>query len=308
MRCEIGKENQILPYCDAIILGTDTGSMQELMATLWSYEYDFDGLSIGYMTLPQEFESQAMLIRQCMQRGSKVLLMGAEERHYRALHLNLPEIYVFSNRPFALDAGIAVHCLGFQRHLVSRTSLKELEQISNHAASLGLLTEDSFLAEAMLRTAAGVHVNASVCKESYAGRYLGNEPAGLSPEQLIQMVRYAAHSSALQLIGFDLLQRVSDDANLSPVIRLYANCIWYFLEGLVQGSYTAEQATDITFVNLQGFDEVLEFAYDSKNDKWWVRIQQEQPAAYIACTENDQREAVSGTLTDRLHRLLFEVI
>ena len=152
LQCEVGKENQILPYCDAIILGINPSFSEAVMQELSTFHPHFDGLSVGYVVLPQTPEIQGKLIQHCTQRGSKVLLLGANPDHYTHLSAVLSELHCISNRIVGLSLPIASHNLGFQRHLVSKEVLYELEQQSADSASLGLLTEDFLNAEAMLRT------------------------------------------------------------------------------------------------------------------------------------------------------------
>ena len=141
-----------------------------------------------------------------------------------------------------------------------------------------------------------------MCKAAHVPGYGHCQPAGLEAEQLIQLVRYASHSSQLSIVGF-----ACDTQPVQSLASLYATCIWYFLEGLHQGIHTPDSATEITYVNLREFDEVLEFAFDAQAQKWWVRIEQESGSPFIACTLADHEEAVKGSLTARLHRLLFEL-
>lgn len=307
LQCEVGKENQILPYCDAIILGANKSFSATFLSALNSYANHFSGLSVGFVDLPDDHSHQQLLLRHCIQRGSKVLLMGATGAHYQSLQNTLPGLHLISNRVCGLDWGKMVHHLGFQRHLVSTESLHVLEQISADSASLGLMTEMFGNVEASLRTAHALHVDAAVCKSAHLPGHEGCEPSGLDAEQLIQLVRFASHSAHLSMVGFGLDAQAKAGLTGNSMARLYASCVWYFLEGLHQGSHTAYTARDITFVNLRDYDEILEFAHDEKNHKWWVRIQQDQESNFIACTASDHEEAVNGSLTSRLHRLLFEL-
>ncbi|HRG64278.1 MAG TPA: hypothetical protein PLV12_00670, partial [Saprospiraceae bacterium] len=188
LQCEVGKENQILPYCDAIILGVNEKVLEELMLCFHRFEVHFEGLSVGVAFLGKDPEMQIGLIRHCIQRGSKVLLVGAEEAHYQQLSQHLHQIHLISNRIHGLNLPMTAHCLGFQRHLVSSEDIHILEQSSMDSASLGLLTEDLNAMEPILRSAVAVHVDASVCKASFAADCSASEPSGLSPEELIQLV------------------------------------------------------------------------------------------------------------------------
>ncbi len=307
LQCEVGKENQILPYCDAIILGGNASFSTSFLNAFTAYSNHFKGLSAGFVDLPADFEHQVMLIRHCIQRGSKVILLGATWQHYQKLASSLTSVHVLSNRIEEYEAAVTTHFLGFQRHLVSTEKIYEIEQHSSDSASLGLLTEDFSNAEACLRTSNTLFIDASVCKAAHVPGYGGCEPSGLEPEQLIQLVRYASHSPHLSMIGFGIDNNHFDAQNCGSLMKIYATCIWYVLEGLNHGSYTAQSATETTFVNLQDYDEILEFAFDGQADKWWVRIQQDQESSFIACTANDHEEAVKGSLTPRLHRYLFEM-
>lgn len=306
LQCEVGKENQILPYCDAIILGTNEKDLQELMFCFHRFEVHFEGLSVGVAFLGEDPEMQLGLIRHCIQRGSKVLLLGAEVSHYQQLSQHIEQVHLISNRISWLDLPNTTHCLGFQRHLVSAEDIQLLEQRSMDSASLGLLTEDLNAMEPILRSSVAVHVDASVCKSAFAPDCRACEPSGLSPEELIQMVRFASHSPGITLIGFDTTAKELKSNVRSPMMDLYATAIWYFIEGLQQGPFLAATATEITFVNLQDYDEILEFAHDPMTQRWWVRVQQEESKAYLACTRTDHEEAVKGSVTHRLHRYLFE--
>ena len=307
LQCEVGKENQILPYCDAIILGANKSFSTSFLRILNSYAYHFGGLSVGYVDLPDDPGHQQLLLRHCIQRGSKVLLLGATAAHYQSLQNSVSSLHLISNRVCGLDWGKIVHHLGFQRHLVSLENLHELEQISADSASLGLMTEMFGNVEASLRTAHALHVDAAVCKSAHLPGHEGNEPSGLDVEQLIQLVRFASHSANLSIVGFGVDEKATAEVITIQLAKLYASCVWYFLEGLHQGSHTAVTARDITFVNLRDYDEILEFAHDEKSQKWWVRIQQDQESDFIACTATDHEEAVKGSLTSRIHRLLFEL-
>lgn len=307
LQCEVGKENQILPYCDAIILGGKASFSSSFLNAFKAYANHFNGLSAGFVDLPDGFEQQLLLIRHCIQRGSKVILLGATWQHYQWLAASLTSVHVLSNSIEEHEAAVPTHYLGFQRHLVSTEKIREIEQRSSDSASLGLLTEDFSNAEACLRTANSLFIDAAVCKAAHVPGHGGCEPSGLEPEQLIQLVRYASHSPHLSLLGFDIDDNHFDAQNCSSLMKIYATCVWYALEGLHQGPYTAQSATETTFVNLQDYDEILEFAYDGQTDKWWVRIQQDPESSFLACTTNDHEEAVKGSLTPRLHRYLFEI-
>lgn len=306
LQCEVGKENQILPYCDAIILGVNEKVLHELLACLHRFDVHFEGLSVGYALLSEDVDVQFNLLRHCLQRGSKVLVMGAEKSHYLHLANHLEKLHFISNRIHGLGLPVALNCLGFQRHLVSLEDIQTLEQSSLDSASLGLLTEDLNAMEPMLRSASAVHVDASVCKAAFVADCITCEPSGLNPEELIQLVRFASHSPTISMVGFDTASKDISYQGRSPLMDLYATCIWYFLEGLQQGPFLAQAATETTFVNLQDYDEILEFAHDPSTQRWWVRIQQDEARDFLPCTRVDHEEAVKGSLTHRLHRYLFE--
>ena len=206
-----------------------------------------------------------------------------------------------------LDWGKIVHHLGFQRHLVSLENLHELEQISADSASLGLMTEMFGNVETSLRTAHALHVDAAVCKSAHPPGHEGNEPSGLDVEQLIQLVRFASHSANLSIVGFGVDEKATAEViqfNWPNCTRAVSGIFWRVCTRAATQQLQHETLLSLISAITMRF---LNLPTMKKAKKWWVRIQQDQESNFVACTATDHEEAVKGSLTSRIHRLLFEL-
>ncbi|MBK8701445.1 MAG: hypothetical protein IPN29_18630 [Saprospiraceae bacterium] len=305
VRCEIGKENQILPYSDAIILGSDPQFYNAFLVELNKFHHHFPGISLAYCE-PVSGKSQLLdIIRFCLQRGTVPVVVGLPHRELEELSNYFSEVFILTNKISGPANNLVRHYLGFQRHLSPIEDIHAMEQHSLDSTSLGLLTQDLLQMEPVLRNAQSVHMDFNVCKSSILPSWPGCQPTGLLPEELIQLVRYAAHSPRLKMLSFENNSVAELSGDKSPAILL-AECVWYFFEGLWMGSYQVDAADEHMYVNLRDFEEVLEFAYSSKTDKWWVRIKTSEELAYLPCTENDYLHCSSGSLPSKLQTRLFE--
>lgn len=202
--------------------------------------------------------------------------------------------------------------LAYQRHFVSRQTLKHLESMYWESASLAHLREDLTRVEPLLRDAQLSFFDLSALRGATFPQVKGIAPAGLFLEDACRITRYQGMSDCLQLWGILSLPETPNKLEAQGVGQM----LWYFLEGWHhrKKEYPIEVASLTHYwVDLKAQGLSLRFFKSSRSGRWWVQLpprplEETARQHLLACAYEDYEIACAGDLSMRLwratHRLL----
>ena len=190
--------------------------------------------------------------------------------------------------------------IGYQNHLVGEKLLKKIAGLGEHLR-LGQLRDDISKAEIVLRSTHALSFDIGAVKYAEAPSSRQKNPNGLSGEEACQIARYAGLSPDMELFGLFETTAGKDENHLA--IRLAAEIIWYFLEGLALRSPAGNRT--VYKVKVEGLDQPVIFFHEKESDRWWFEVRSVSGETMeIACTEKEYRQAADNEIPDRWLKFL----
>jgi arginase family enzyme len=197
--------------------------------------------------------------------------------------------------------------IGYQTYLSSQKEIELMNQMHFNMIRLGDVNADLSDLEPYIRELH--HLSIDLCSlkisESPGNPYSG--PNGISAESLCSIMRYAGMSSSIQTILLSELNRFLD-LNCQSA-RIYAQSLWYFLEGFElrnNDSFFLQKENFLIF-HIQSSLAELVFYKSKSSSRWWVGLPVE-PKSKVnpihPCSFSDYKKAVKGNLSKRLLKYL----
>ena len=196
--------------------------------------------------------------------------------------------------------------LGYQRHLCSPSEIDLMDKLFFDYISLGDLIGDHKRAEPILRDAhiIGLDMKALAWLASGDSEY-GN-PNGIDSRLICILSRYSGISDKCRYFGlFELL-------NNSISTKLYAQIIWYFIEGVnsrfSEPIFTDESRFIRYNVSVSGRD--LIFIKSKESERWWLEIilsEKNENKRYLPCLESDYISALNDNIPERWLRAIKRI-
>ncbi|MCS6916874.1 MAG: formimidoylglutamase [Chitinophagales bacterium] len=197
--------------------------------------------------------------------------------------------------------------LGYQTHLTTPESLAVLDRLHYEHYRLGRLRADISEMEPVLRSATLVSMDmAAVRVGDSPANYLAS-PNGLFGEEACQLAYYAGQSNEVRSFGLYGCNLVYDRNEQS--LRLAAQIIWYFLEGLATRRTDFPKAGDANYlkytVQFTNHGYELTFWKSRHTDRWWMEVpvgtsrRNSRKFELVACSYRDYQAAVREELPDR---------
>ena len=183
--------------------------------------------------------------------------------------------------------------LSYQRHLFD---LKTMPVDIKHSwCSLGELRNKGHVVEPLLRPNATISFFADSLRGADCGWVRGCQPSGLSSEEACQIFQGLGTANDIQYLFMEIPSQADD-----IIAALYAEMIWYFIEGRQQfiQDHPSAQPYQEYMVSLEDIDAI--FVQNELTGRWWLCTDVDNKLAYIPCSEQEYREAALGSLCDRL--------
>jgi len=196
--------------------------------------------------------------------------------------------------------------LGYQRHLCSPSEIDLMEKLFFDYISLGDLIEDYKSAEPILRDAHIIGLDMKVLSWVCSGNFENGNPNGIDSRLICILSRYSGISDKCRFFGlFELL-------NNSVSTKLYAQIIWYFIEGVnsrfPEPIFNNESGFIKYNVSVSGRD--LIFIKSKESERWWLEIilsEESEKKRYLPCLESDYNSALNDNIPDRWFRAIKRI-
>ena len=191
---------------------------------------------------------------------------------------------------------------GYQTYLCNPKEVHLLNQMDFNLIRLGEVNSDLNEMEPYIRCVDHLSVDISVIKASEAPANTYSSPNGMTAEGLCMMLRYAGLSNRVKSVLFSELNPRLDKNSQSA--KVYAQAIWYFLEGLHlrQSDLLTEKLSDFKVFHVHSELTELVFYKSLVSDKWWVDFSNQKGSAenLLPCSSLDYFKAVDGELSGRM--------
>ena len=199
---------------------------------------------------------------------------------------------------------LSKYCLfGYQTYLCSPNELSLLEQMDFNLLRLGEVNADIKEMEPYMRDLDHLSVDLSVVKHSEASATAYSSPNGMTAEGLCAMLRYAGMSHGIKSVLFSDLNPRLDNNGQS--VKVYAQAIWYFVEGLHlrYDDFPEEERNNFQRFYVSSELSDLIFYKSEQSGRWWVELPNVDPLiekSLLPCSFLDYKKAVDGLFSDRL--------
>ena len=196
--------------------------------------------------------------------------------------------------------------LGYQRHLCSPSEIDLMDKLFFDYISLGDLIGDDKSAEPILRDAHIIGLDMKALSWVSSGNYEYGNPNGIDSRLICILSRYSGISDKCGYFGlFELL-------NNSISTKLYAQIIWYFIEGVnsrfSEPIFSDESGFIKYNVSVSGRD--LIFIKSNESERWWLEIilsEKNEKKRYLPCLESDYISALNDNIPERWFRAIKRI-
>jgi len=193
--------------------------------------------------------------------------------------------------------------IGYQRHLLPKYLLDEINDSSTPGLSLGTLRANQKILEPILREVNYLHFDLAALRKADCPDKPNSIPTGLYAEEACQIMRYIGEGLRLKLVSFDT---TGLGAESESAAMLTAELIWYMHEGIEMRAkdHPAISRDFKEFViEMNEVDHSLIFLQSTKSGKWWLK-KEKNSNAYISCAYEEYEQSINNELPDRLLKLL----
>ncbi len=196
--------------------------------------------------------------------------------------------------------------LGYQRHLCSPSEIDLMDKLFFDYISLGDLIGDDKSAEPILRDAHIIGLDMKALSWVSSGNSEYGNPNGIDSRLICILSRYSGISDKCGYFGlFELL-------NNSISTKLYAQIIWYFIEGVnsrfSEPIFSDESGFIKYNVSVSGRD--LIFIKSNESERWWLEIilsEKNEKKRYLPCLESDYISALNDNIPERWFRAIKRI-
>ncbi len=285
---------------DIILIYDDEIQFTDIQTELSKMYSHFEDLNLGFIKYSNNVETINKLYS--IERHKFILLTNNVFPLAEVLGFIYDKTASFSNNLKNSIQLPSISQLGFQRQFCSYDEIKDVEQKAKFAFSLGLIEYNEDIVETELRSIDNAIVNLNVCKKGFVPSVNDAYVTGLTPEKLIQLIRYCTNSPSFKSIVFDM-SNVDAKSNIDA-IQLISLCIWYIIEGIDDGPLEITSEFSEYFVcSLSDYDEDLHVV--NTNGKFWASISAEIED-YHAITFEEFNDINLGIVSDRLKLKFFK--
>jgi hypothetical protein len=157
--------------------------------------------------------------------------------------------------------------IGYQTYYNAQEEIDLIDKLFFEAYRLGEISNNTSLAEPILRDADVVSLDLTSVKSMDSGNNEVFLPNGFNGKEICALSRYAGISDKVSVFG------VFNHSNAPQESVLIAQIIWYFIEGIQY------RANEYPFGSRENYlkyiiplEEELVFYKSDKTDRWWIEI------------------------------------
>lgn len=194
--------------------------------------------------------------------------------------------------------------IGYQRHIVSLEEINEVDQNSMNSLSLGRLRGNINNIEPNLRDTETLCLNLNVVRTSDAPNSIGSLPAGLTAEELCQIMKFVGTSNKLTSVFLDAEIKDKDAIQESNVLAL---AFWYLLEGFhMKINDHPSVSNDFSGYIINGSTtQDIEFIRHNISQKWWIMLTDDHGQKhYLPCSNDEYTQTIADEIPDRILKFL----
>jgi hypothetical protein len=208
-----------------------------------------------------------------------------------------------SNKALTSQNGFTIENLAYQRHMIPKYILEEINDSTTPGLSLGTLRSNKKIVEPILREVNYLHFDLAAVRNSDCPNKDHTLPTGLYAEEACQIMRYIGEGLRLKLISIDTCNL---DCNCEVEASLVAEMIWYLHEGIESNSLdhpTLSKDFNEFVIEMNEIDHSLIFLQSNKSGKWWLQ-KEKASNSYISCAYEEYTQSINNDIPDRLLKLL----
>jgi formiminoglutamase len=196
--------------------------------------------------------------------------------------------------------------IGHQACFANTDNIDLFENLFHEIIRLGVLRNNTVLAEPYLRDSEIVSIDFSSVKHADAPAQLIASPNGFNAEDVCQLARYAGFGEKIKVFSLTNINTDNDPDNITCCLA--AQCIWYFLEGfsikVFEDPLKFPDDFKKYFVALDDENKIA-FYKSMITERWWIEVPTKSNSLYIAaCAENDYQMSLKNEIPDRWLKLL----
>jgi len=194
--------------------------------------------------------------------------------------------------------------IGYQRHIVSLEAINEVDQHTLNSLSLGRLRSNINNIEPNIRDTETLYLNLNVVRASDTPSTIGSLPAGLTAEELCQIMKYVGTSNKLSSVFLDANIKDNDAHQASNVLAL---AFWYLLEGLqMKINDHPTESNDFSGYIINGSTiQDIEFIRHNISQKWWIMLTDAHGQKhYLPCSNDEYTQTIADEIPDRVLKFL----
>ena len=158
--------------------------------------------------------------------------------------------------------------IGHQSYFVSQESLDLMNAMVFSTIRLGEISNNTILAEPILRYSEIVSVDMHAIETSYSGNFNNFTPNGLTGKEICSLMRYAGLGLKQEFLG------LFNHGATKSESKLISQMIWYYLDG-VQNKYfetPEEKPENFTKYNVPIDDENFVFYKSKRTERMWIEL------------------------------------
>lgn len=203
---------------------------------------------------------------------------------------------------------LIISSIGYQQYFTSNSQVDKMENQGHSLMRLGRVRESFEAAESYLRDSVIASVDLGVVKFTDAPGSVAPSPNGLFGHELCRLTRYAGASNRLQLIHFSEFLPQNDTNSLSS--QLYAQAIWYFIEGHTIRTHEnpQEKGAKKFIVSSNASDQNMIFYKSHRTERWWMELPFKNPKTgknhLVSCSYEDYQKACVNEIPDKWWKMM----
>jgi arginase family enzyme len=192
--------------------------------------------------------------------------------------------------------------LGYQTYYNPQEEIDLIEKLYFDSYRLGEISNDTTLAEPVMRDADLVSLDMSAVKSGDSGNIVKFIPNGFDGKEICILARYAGISDRVSAFG------VFNHSDTRQEAGLIAQIVWYFIEGVNYRSNEYPFGSREHYIKyiVAGEEEELVFYKSDKTERWWMELQTPaantklKKAALLPCSHKDYLSACNNEVPERL--------
>ncbi len=164
--------------------------------------------------------------------------------------------------------------LGYQTYFTGVENVALMKKLHFETHRLGQVQADIQETEPIVRNADLISVDISSVRQSDAPGHAWASPNGFYGEELCQILMYAGLSDKCS--GLGLFEYNPGFDRQYQTAQLYAQALWYFLEGMGQRKMDLPLTNPNHYVTyrvaFEQEDQEITFIKSLKSDRWWMKL------------------------------------